>query len=607
MADNLKELIQKYNSINNIIRDLIDGYADNQLKKKTVGKEISGQDFSWAAFSKDNDDLNLNKEEILRNIMDFLSKEKASKKIYHYGIRQEDFPDDFDSLFEFIGKNIDIKPEAFESLKEDMRLYLKDIKSLDSFWNESVQNLIQNYIENFDVKAIKQNEYPDAEVEDNKIIDSHGTVEIKDGVNFRKLDVMNADAGENFLKENRWVRPWFNSNLTTYEFVRNNDIMMNAITSDKELQFTRKQSKKINSNRENISSAPEPPHIYGVSWNFNGKILSRTDDAELFSDPIPFVNNGMTAEDCSSPFDNLMPWKGMVRTVDNIGNELVAIPKFWCKIEKTNQELKVQIANGPVDGFFVSPAHKARNNEEEDKEIIYIGRYHSNSSYKSISESIPTNYKIRSYSGQKTHNLGENYWQLDIRLWQTIQMLYLVEFANWDSQAMIGYGCNTTRNAQLTGSTDNMPYHTGTMQSSKNSYGIGVQYRWIEDLWGNVWDWCDGITFRGKEIYIFNNFEDYDDEVNAEATQVGNLPMSSNYIKDFNVSSQTNYEWFVYPSKVQNSQTEVPDLFYYSNSGKVLYVGGGPLGEQEYGLFFSATMPAYTTSPDIGIRLQYRP
>ena len=356
--------------------------------------------------------------------------------------------------------------------------------------------------------------------------------------------------------------------------------------------------------------APVNYHIYGVSWDFNGKQLTRTNEAASFGNPVPYVNNGsMTAADCSSPFDNIAPWKDMARTTDALGNELVAIPKFWYKFEKTAQALNIQIADGPAAGFNVSPAHKARGNESKDKDVIYIGRYHSDSSYKSTSGSMPVTSITRGTARTNTHNLGNEYWQLDFRLQITLWLLYIVEFANWDSQSMIGYNCGSVSSAQNSGSTDTMPYHTGTMQSSKDVYGVGVQYRYIEDPWGNVFDWCDGVTFNNADIYCFDNFADYSDNYQSTgATLVGTRPTTSGYIQSFNNSSVSGFEWFIYPDSIDSNQEKVCDGCYYGATGTVLDVGANYGKSLSRGLFcLYGTSATDGTHGGTGVRLQRRP
>lgn len=357
-------------------------------------------------------------------------------------------------------------------------------------------------------------------------------------------------------------------------------------------------------------------NVYGVEWGLTGQTLSRTDAAAEFTNPVPYVNNGMSAEDCGSPFDNLYPWNGMVReTVD--GNEVVKIPKFWYKIEKTNSKLSIQIADAPRTGFNVSPAHRARGSYPEQN-YVYIGRYHSDSNYKSTSGVIPVANITRATARTNQAAIGNGYYQLDFSLWVTIWMLYLVEFANWNTQSMIGYNCGNNSSKENTGLTDTMPYHTGTMQASKTTYGVGVQYRYIEDPWGNVLDWCDGITFgpdennnAGEGIYCFEDFENYSDSYSTSgAVLVGRRANVSNYIQDFDQSNVSGFDWVLYPGNgdTANSQNQVPDNCNFDAFGVVLCVGGSYNQVAGRGLFYLGGSGAASNQyGSVGVRLQKIP
>ena len=112
--------------------------------------------------------------------------------------------------------------------------------------------------------------------------------------------------------------------------------------------------------------------IYGVEWDGTAStVWSRTDAAELFSDPSPAVNNG----NGSSPFDTIMPWAGMVVEDDATAGKLVKIPKYWYKWTRSGNTMKLQISNGPEDGFLVSPAHADRGDGQGERDYVYVGRY----------------------------------------------------------------------------------------------------------------------------------------------------------------------------------------------------------------------------------------
>ena len=344
--------------------------------------------------------------------------------------------------------------------------------------------------------------------------------------------------------------------------------------------------------------------IYGVEWDGTGTtVWSRTDAAELFTDPEPAVNNGTG----SSPFDDIMPWSGMVTSEDPETGTVVSIPKFWYKWTRSGNGMKLQISNGPEDGFFVSPAHADRGDGYGERDVVYVGRYHCGSSYKSQTGVQPVTNITRSTARVSIHALGDDVYQWDWATRWTIMMLYLVEYANWNSQAAIGYGCSPSGNKFNMGLTDAMQYHTGTSAASRTTYGC-CQYRHIEGLWDNVYDWVDGIYFSGANVYCILNPDDYSDTTGG--TLVGQRATNSGWISAWtDPSAVDGYEWALYPDAVNGSKsTFVTDYCNYFASGVVLRVGGYYYQGQDRGLFCAfGDYAASDSSSDVGSRLHKLP
>ena len=343
--------------------------------------------------------------------------------------------------------------------------------------------------------------------------------------------------------------------------------------------------------------------IYGVQWDGTAATTwSRTDAAETFVNPTPAVNNG----NGSSPFDTIMPWAGMVVEDDATAGKLVKIPKYWFKWTRSGNGMKLQISNGPEAGFHVSPAHADRGDGKGERDYVYVGRYHCNTSYKSQAGSQPAASMTRAAARSSIHNLGSTYWQYDFAMYWTIMMLYLVEYANWNSQATIGYGCSPSGSKFNMGATDNMVYHTGTSAASRTTYG-SVQYRHIEGLWDNVYDWCDGIRFSGSTVYCIANPASFSDT--SGGTNVGTRATSGGYISGWTNPTADGFEYALYPNAVSGSETTyVCDYCGYSASGVVLRVGGGYGQSQNYGAFYlSGGFAASNAVASIGCRLQKLP
>ena len=182
-------------------------------------------------------------------------------------------------------------------------------------------------------------------------------------------------------------------------------------------------------------------------------------------------------------------------------------------------------------------------------------------------------------------------------------MLYLVEFADWNTQNTIGYGCGNDSSAQAQGRTDTMQYHTGTSAANRTTYDAGIQYRYIEGLWSNVRDWCDGIYFNNTSVYAIKNPSNFSDT--SGGTLVGSRSTTSGYTSAWNVPNVNGLEYALYPSATNGTDsTYVCDCCYYDSSGVVLRVGGYYSQGTDRGLFFlggdSAASGAVT---GIGCRL----
>ena len=340
-------------------------------------------------------------------------------------------------------------------------------------------------------------------------------------------------------------------------------------------------------------------HIYGASWDGTSTTRwSRTDEAAEFTDPVPYVAG---ASSYGSPFDSLQPWAGMVKS-ERTGGTMVSIPKFWYKLTQNGRGMSIQIADRAVDGYSVSPAHMDRGDGHGERDVVYIGRYHCNSSYKSGTGS-PKASITRSSARSGIHNLGSTIWQSDFAMRFTIWLLYIVEFCDWNSQKAIGYGCGNNSSTQSMGYTDSMPYHTGTTMSSRTTYGCGTQYRNIEGLWDNVLDWCDGCYYNSNGLNVILNPANFSDSSGGKA--VGTP--SSGYPSAFTVKTTVGFPLFIPTAASGSESTYSCDYWYFSSSGPCLCVGGGYGQYAIYGMFFVFYDLVSNAGAVVGCRLQELP
>lgn len=355
-----------------------------------------------------------------------------------------------------------------------------------------------------------------------------------------------------------------------------------------------------------IKPGPPLPHIYGVEWDWTSSGPTkgtRTDRAAGFSDPSPAVSNGTG----SSPFDNLYPWCEMTKET-RTGGVMVKEPKYWYKWTRTPSgsgvKLKLQIADGPVEGFHVDPVNMDRGDGLGELDHSYIARYHcASGTYKSETNKAQQVSITRSTARTQIHNLGSNIWQMDFAQMWYVGMLILMEFADWNGQTAIGYGCSASGFTANNGQTDSMQYHTGTTAANRTTYGF-TQYRNIEGWWDNVYDWMDGCYYTSSGLNVIKNPAQFSDTANG--TLVG-LPVGG-YPKDFAIPTQSGLEWALYPSESGGSTTTyVPDDWGFYGSSPCLRHGsdyGKYLARGPFCVSCSSTSNASTV---VGCRLQERP
>ena len=334
--------------------------------------------------------------------------------------------------------------------------------------------------------------------------------------------------------------------------------------------------------------------IYGVEWDgTNTNVLSRTDGAVNFVDPVPAVNNG----NGSSPFDDIMPWAGMEPVEDATAGKLVKIPKFWYKWSQSEGKTKLQISSAPIEGFHVSPGHADLGDGEKD--YIYVGAYHTASNNKSASGLNIQNGTINALRSA-ANQLGSGYYIMDYPTWATIQMLYLVEFANWKASTKIGYGYQTSSTTVQNGGCDSMIYHTGTAAASINSYGA-VRYRYMENLWCGFFDFLEGIhiaTENGKKILyqcdnrLYYSYLDSPSPSSNLITRVGEWGATNptrKDIKSWHLPADDKYNYCLMPDVLDaiNTWAYTGSSIYNQSYGTGYYAAGGTSFNGEFGNIFS--------------------
>ncbi len=329
----------------------------------------------------------------------------------------------------------------------------------------------------------------------------------------------------------------------------------------------------------------EPGGVYGARWDGTASTRwTRTGDAAALADPVPYVAG---ASDYGSPFDSLMPWAGMTVS-ERAGGTMVAVPKFWYRLTATEGGgVSVEIAQRATEGFVPSPAHMDRGDGKGERDVVYVGRYHCAGGGASVSGEEPLRTQTRATFRTTVHSLGDTVWQEDLALRFTLWLLYIVEFADWDSQKRIGFGCGDGSWLAKMGYTDAMPYHTGTMLESRETYGFGTQYRGIEGLWENTYEWLDGCYNNAEGLCVILNPAQCSD---AENGVCAGKP-AAGFASAFTVSDTGGFPLLISTKAEGAESTYSCDKWWYDASLACVCAGGCYQKKNgNYGLMYGNTV-----------------
>jgi len=298
---------------------------------------------------------------------------------------------------------------------------------------------------------------------------------------------------------------------------------------------------------------------------------------------------------------------GFSRT-PTIGDVMVEIPKFYYKIVDNGDIRDYFISDKlPDETWLVSPRHAPTPANPAGCDKIYVSAYTLNSSYRSVSGNQSVVNITRATARTNCAARGNGYWQYDYATYATIQLLYLVEVADFDSQRAVGFGNVETSWQMNTGGTDNISFHSGSTVNAGVTTGL-VKYRHMENLWGNIWQFVDGINIQDRVAKISLIPEQYADDTNTDYTALSYVNASDGgYIKS--LGFDPDYPFAQCPVNITGADgTFVSDYYWEASGWRVLLVGGTWDYVASAGLFaFTGSIVSTSPHTSISCRLLFVP
>ncbi len=339
------------------------------------------------------------------------------------------------------------------------------------------------------------------------------------------------------------------------------------------------------SEKENMTTK-----IYGV----RRKIEESATTWERIEDSINLKANAIKSQEdldqgVQNDFDAIYPWSGIESYTYDIkkkeitswyndnpqtfdfdgskGEVLTYIPTFYYKRYQESGYEYILISNKNLEGYTRSDAFS-------------IGRYtmsgddnavHSKSGVQPL---VNTNItQFREYA----RKLGSEFSQLDYHYF-IIQLLYLVEYADYDSQTKLGKGNSfyEMENGQViqSGGCNSLGMKSGTLNDDGKHSMI---YRGMEDIYGNVWQFVDGINIKDHQAYVCYDPNQYEsDTFDGCYKEVGYTNANTNaegYITQLGYDK--NNPLIGLPIALNgSSSTYIPDNYWQNSGNRTPLVGG---------------------------------
>ena len=192
------------------------------------------------------------------------------------------------------------------------------------------------------------------------------------------------------------------------------------------------------------------------------------------------------------------------------GDVMIAFPRRGVKITTSGTKVTVSMTDGASEDGFSYLAHQRG---ETDKDVFYLGAYKGfvdSGKLRSLSGKTPTVKQYINAFRTQAHAQGAGYEQSAFYQLVFRQCMYILKYKNLNSQATIGkgyvWGPSDQTNPVQTGATNT----NGMDWGDKSSLTSRMKLFGLEDFWGNVYEFIDGVVSDASRniLTATDNFND---------------------------------------------------------------------------------------------------
>jgi hypothetical protein len=264
------------------------------------------------------------------------------------------------------------------------------------------------------------------------------------------------------------------------------------------------------------------------------------------------------------------------------GQVMVEYAKYYFKYKKVGTVHEWRISEIPLPGFEIYPAFIVGGVTKETRLFGAYEGYLNSTKLESSAGFLATTNKTRAqYRGYAVARATG--WHQESYLERSaLQLLYLVEYASWYSQSVIGAGASDWASATwnsynaynpvnytgISNAKGNATFNVSNGDGKRNSF---MTYRGVENFFGYLWKFCDGINIYAQKVYICNTPSSFADDTKTGYLNIGiTLPATNGY-----QSTLAGTKYGFLPSAVTGDfNTYITDYYWQSTGWRVLLSGG---------------------------------
>ena len=203
-----------------------------------------------------------------------------------------------------------------------------------------------------------------------------------------------------------------------------------------------------------------------------------------------------------------------------------------------------------------------------------------------------------SVNGTRAHfrtwaaNRGTGWSQYLVDSHHALQILYLTEYASFYSQSVLGYGIAAVSNwaaynnfnpIAKTGNGNGIGNASGNTATDAITTGaqatsVYLKYRGIENFYGHIWKWIDGMNVNNNIPYFCNNTTNLADDTESNYTRpkdINGINITMHNANGYQLTLNKSGRCMM-PSSVDasSSTSKITDYYWQSTGWRVVGVGG---------------------------------